>query len=348
MPQAVFSLQNASISGPEQTLLEGLSFDLREGAVTALMGPAGTGKSTLLRHLAGAAPRPGFSASGTWAYRGDPLGPQRDLAWVPQRPSSDPAESALQTPSLDDALASQARTLLLDEPTRLAGVSADDLAPRLRSFVARGGSVVVVTHDVSFARAVADDVVFLCAKRVIAAGDTRTIFDNPPSDLVARFLTQGNCWPAPQLPAHFRWIIEGKLAGMGRPGLLGPIDDDLAGIASNGVTMLVTLTEEPLPLAALKPHGISPRHFPILDMGVPAVGPCASLCREIERAIASGECVAVHCHAGLGRTGTILAAYLVWTGEAPDAAITRLREIRPQYIQTRSQQDFVKRFASSV
>jgi atypical dual specificity phosphatase len=148
------------------------------------------------------------------------------------------------------------------------------------------------------------------------------------------------------LPSHFRWILPGRLAGMGRPGLLGPADQDLEAVASAGATLLVTLTEEPLPFD-LRPYGLLGRHFPIRDMGVPSIHATAALCREIERGFATGG-VVLHCHAGLGRTGTVLAAALCWLGHPPDEAIATLRGIGRSYIQTRSQEEFVRSFAAAV
>ncbi|MGE0326021.1 MAG: dual specificity protein phosphatase family protein, partial [Polyangiaceae bacterium] len=67
--------------------------------------------------------------------------------------------------------------------------------------------------------------------------------------------------------------------------------------------------------------------------------------RTNEKALERGDRVAVHCHAGLGRTGTMLAAFLIYRGETAEAAITRVREVRPSYIQSQAQLDFLKRFA---
>jgi atypical dual specificity phosphatase len=50
-----------------------------------------------------------------------------------------------------------------------------------------------------------------------------------------------------------------------------------------------------------------------------------------------GRPVGVSCSAGLGRTGTILACYLVSRGLDADAAINRVRMKRPGSIETREQ-----------
>jgi atypical dual specificity phosphatase len=326
-------------------LLWGLDLTIRDRAVTAILGPGGTGKSTLLRALAGRPLETGWTLRGTWRYRGQPLLSHHpgdaELLWMPQvrhaQQTTNPGEWSLR--------GEPPRTLLLDEPARI------DDDTRLRRH-ALHGAAVIVTHDLALARRVADDVCLLCAGQIVVKQEAELFFDETKqeSELVRRFLSYGNCWPRPRrdLPTHFRWVIPGKLAGMGRPGLLGEVEDDIAAIAEAGITYLVTLTEEPPPVALLREHGVQARHFPIADMGVPPLGSMSSLCRDITRLIGDGEKVAVHCQAGLGRTGTVLASVLVWQGADPESAIRELKRIARGYVQTDSQHDFVRRLGESL
>jgi atypical dual specificity phosphatase len=131
---------------------------------------------------------------------------------------------------------------------------------------------------------------------------------------------------------------------MGRPGLLRDMDDDLFAVAHAGVTLLVSLTEDPLPTARLRPFGIEGRHFPIRDMGIPAMGDAVGVCHELQRAMQLGQVVAVHCLAGLGRTGTILACVAVCGGMTAEEAIDAVRRSAPGSIQTEQQAAFVREF----
>jgi atypical dual specificity phosphatase len=59
--------------------------------------------------------------------------------------------------------------------------------------------------------------------------------------------------------------------------------------------------------------------------------------------------VAVHCGGGLGRTGTLLACYLVSAEGLPaDAAIARVRAARPGSVETEDQEQAVRRYAERL
>jgi len=154
--------------------------------------------------------------------------------------------------------------------------------------------------------------------------------------------------PERRLPGHFYWVLPDKLAGMAMPGLLGDEADDLRALAQAGVTVLVSLTEAALEPERLAAFGIRGAHFPIGDTGVPAAGPMGHLCHNVELAMARGERVAVHCTMGLTRTGTVLAAILIWIGYDVERAVDTIRRASPRYVRALPHVDFLRRFAREL
>ena len=58
--------------------------------------------------------------------------------------------------------------------------------------------------------------------------------------------------------------------------------------------------------------------------------------------------VAVHCEAGLGRRGTMLATYLISRGESAASAISRVRAAESSVVETPRQIQFLEQSAASV
>ena len=65
----------------------------------------------------------------------------------------------------------------------------------------------------------------------------------------------------------------------------------------------------------------------------------------VVRATERGMGVAVHCGAGLGRTGVILAGYFVVKGLSAANAIARVRRLRPGSIETEDHAQAIEEFA---
>jgi atypical dual specificity phosphatase len=66
---------------------------------------------------------------------------------------------------------------------------------------------------------------------------------------------------------------------------------------------------------------------------------------SIEKAHGNKLGVGIHCTAGKGRTGTLLACWFVANGLTPRDAITRVRRLRPGSIETEEQENAIVEFA---
>lgn len=87
---------------------------------------------------------------------------------------------------------------------------------------------------------------------------------------------------------------------------------------------------------SLAAAGIAQRCFSIPDYGVP-VGDWSKASAELHAVLAKGGRIVVHCRGGCGRTGMIALRLMVELGEAPDAALARLRAVRPCAVETEAQ-----------
>ena len=151
------------------------------------------------------------------------------------------------------------------------------------------------------------------------------------------------------VPSGLWWMERERLVGLPRPGLLGEARTVFEYLASHGVTQLFCLeTECDDDFDALAAFGIGLHHVPVVEMGAPTTAQAMAIGRLASVALDSGHAVAVHCRGGLGRTGTVIAAILVWRGATAETAIARVRAAQPYAVQSLAQHHFVHEFAAHL
>jgi atypical dual specificity phosphatase len=124
-------------------------------------------------------------------------------------------------------------------------------------------------------------------------------------------------------PTFFSWVRDARIAASGRPYSKGQVD----WLRNNGVTLILTLTEEPLPSDWTR--GLETRHISLKDHALLTPSQMKLGADYIASALADGKVVLVHCLAGQGRTGCVLAAYLMaYEGKTARDAIDELRSAR--------------------
>ncbi len=225
------------------TVLDGIDLDIADGERVVVIGPSGTGKSTLLRCLnfldrpeAGRITVGDVRVDAARATRRDILALRRATAFVFQnyalfanktakenimealvtvqdRPSEEAARRALdvlaetgladkadsypaalsggqqQRVGIGRAMAIGADLMLFDEPTSALDPEwVGEVLDLMRRVAEQRQTMLIVTHEMQFAREIADRIVFMDGGRIVEAGPPRDVLDAPQDERLQRFL----------------------------------------------------------------------------------------------------------------------------------------------------------------
>jgi polar amino acid transport system ATP-binding protein len=89
------------------------------------------------------------------------------------------------------ALAMKPKLMLFDEPTSaLDPELVGEVLDVMRGLAADGMTMIVVTHEIGFAREVADQLVFMDAGQIVERGDPRRVLSNPEHERTRSFLSK--------------------------------------------------------------------------------------------------------------------------------------------------------------
>lgn len=139
------------------------------------------------------------------------------------------------------------------------------------------------------------------------------------------------------------WIIPELLLAISMPS-----GDEFAALAELGITDVIALVENPPSTGAALAAGLRYHHLYYRDMTAPSERLIVEFLGLVKKLFAKQGRIAVHCVAGLGRTGTLMACYLVSEGMDAGEAIALVRANRPGSIQTVEQEAAVGRYAAGL
>jgi len=142
------------------------------------------------------------------------------------------------------------------------------------------------------------------------------------------------------MQAEVHWI---QIPGPGQLGIMPHprgddwLADELASLREQGATQIVSLLEEEQvkdlglehEARACEAAGLGFRFFPIVDHSIPPMDKkTIDFIKELTAEVRSGEGLAVHCMAGIGRSGLICCAILIELCMSPVEAMTAVSEAR--------------------
>ena len=224
---AILEVNNLKKGFGAVDVLKGVSFSLEQGQVLAIIGSSGSGKTTLLRCLTGleAADGGSISLSGGGSFglvfQSFNLFPQytalENVMLAPslqkQKPREQLKQEALdlltqvglsnransypwqlsggqkQRTAIARALAMKPEVLCFDEPTSaLDPELTGEVLRTIRGLKEKNHTMIVVTHEMEFARSVADVVIFMADGVIEETGTPEEIFANPRKERTRRFL----------------------------------------------------------------------------------------------------------------------------------------------------------------
>ena len=113
---------------------------------------------------------------------------------IPEQADKFPAQLSggqQQRVAIARSLAMKPKVMLFDEPTSaLDPEMINEVLDAIKQLAQEGMTMVVVTHEMGFAKEVADRVVFMADGEIVEVGTPAEIFDNPKEERTKKFLAQ--------------------------------------------------------------------------------------------------------------------------------------------------------------
>lgn len=137
------------------------------------------------------------------------------------------------------------------------------------------------------------------------------------------------------------WVIPEQLAGVRKPA-----EDDLSDLVNQGIRAIVSLLSDDSNLKLYAQQGIPYIWLPIEGGAAPSLEQLKQLMSFVEFQNQLGNAVAIHCSNGRRRTGTVLAAFLILTGNAYEEAMQTILTANPSVELREAQTSFLQELST--
>ena len=185
--------------------VKGAKLNIKKGETVAIIGPSGSGKSTFLRCIGGlekvTSGNLELDGKCGMVFQNFNLFPHmtclENISYAPvkvkkirRKDAEEKAKKLLTMVGLSDKEgAYPADLMLFDEPTSaLDPETTGDVLSVMKDLSCQDMTMIIVTHEMSFAREVADRIIFMDAGIIVEEGSSREIFENPKSERLSNFL----------------------------------------------------------------------------------------------------------------------------------------------------------------
>jgi atypical dual specificity phosphatase len=142
------------------------------------------------------------------------------------------------------------------------------------------------------------------------------------------------------------WVQPSLLCFGEKPGRWRAIEEDLDLLYRCGVRGIISLIEQETQIALYLKKGFIATNIPVVDFHAPSQAQIDECMKVISDLHALSKPVYLHCFAGVGRSGTMAAAWLIHGGKEPLDAIRTIRGLKLGTIESDEQLNALFEFAA--
>ena len=226
MRETVLELKNIVKDYSGFKALDGVDFSMSKGEIVAVIGPSGSGKSTMLRCINGLVTITSgevvLNGETGMVFQHFNLFPHmtclENITYAPIKVKKEKKEDAVekarqllkmvgletkedvypahisggqkQRVAIARALAMEPDLMLFDEPTSaLDPEITGEVLNVMKKLAEKHTTMIVVTHEMGFAKEVADRVLFMDKGKIVEEGTPEKIFEHPENERLVTFLS---------------------------------------------------------------------------------------------------------------------------------------------------------------